>query len=257
MDLGLQGAVALVTGAKGNIGQAICDSFLAEGVQVIATDLAPGTPRDGVEWHAHDVTREEDWQRIIAAIEARHGRLDILVNNAGVAPTDRIDRMPVEDFRRGFDINVTGVFLGTKQASALMGKSGEGRDGGASIINIASGAADRPAAFNACYCATKAAVAMFTRASAVEFSALGMKIRVNSVHPGAVNSDMINSIVGRYTELTGQTADQLMTAMLAGHPMGRLIEPAEVADAVTFLASRASRHTHASGVYVDGGQAHG
>lgn len=256
MDLGLNGAVALVTGAMGNIGHAICESFLREGVHVIATDLTPGQPQDGMTWFAHDVTDEGSWEQIVAAVTAQHGRLDILVNNAGVAPTDRIDRMPVEVFRKAFDINVTGIFLGTKHAAAALSKSGETREGGASIINIASGAADRPAAFNACYCATKAAVSMFTRATAVEFSALGMKIRVNSVHPGAVASDMMDSIIARYSELTGQTEGELQQAIRSVHPMGRLIEPAEVADAVVFLASRASRHTHASGIYVDGGQAH-
>ncbi len=255
MDLGLNGAVALVTGAKGNIGQAICTALRAEGVQVIATDMAVGAPEAGLDWHALDVTNEQDWRRVIDDVRAKYGRLDILVNNAGIAPTDRIDTMPLADFRRAFDINVAGVFLGTQVASALLAESGAKREGGSAIINIASGAADKPAALNACYCATKAAVSMFTRATALEFSTLGMPVRVNAVHPGAVASDMMDSIVARYVELTGRDKDELKAGIGAGHPMGRMVEPAEVADAVVFLASRAARYTHAGALHVDGGQA--
>ncbi|MEO0033428.1 MAG: hypothetical protein RIS94_3186 [Pseudomonadota bacterium] len=256
MDLGLQGTVALVTGARGNIGVATCKALAAEGAHVIASDIGvrEGTV-DGTEWLALDVTSEADWTRVIAAIEARHGRLDILVNNAGIAPTDRIDAMPVEHFRRGFEINVTGVFLGTKAAAALLAKSGASREGGSAIVNLASGAADKPAAFSACYCATKAAVRMFTRATAVEFSALDYPIRVNSVHPGAVESDMLDSIFGRYSELSGMTKDDLAAAVVKGHPMGRLVLPAEVADTIVFVASRAARYTHGDALHVDGGHA--
>ncbi|MCW1384413.1 SDR family oxidoreductase [Novosphingobium sp. KCTC 2891] len=258
MELGLEGTVALVTGARGNIGVATCAALKREGVHVIASDVGvdeAAATDDGLEWRALDVTSEDDWARVIAGIETRHGRLDILVNNAGVAPTDRIDAMPLSQFRRAFDINVAGVFLGTQAASELMAKSGALREGGAAIINIASGAADKPAAFNACYCATKAAVRMFTRATAVEFSALGFPIRVNSVHPGAVESDMLGAIVERYVQLTGSTADDLYAAMLKGHPMGRLVKPDEVADGVVFLASRAARYSHAAALHVDGGNA--
>ncbi|WP_408587215.1 SDR family NAD(P)-dependent oxidoreductase [Novosphingobium sp.] len=258
MDYGLEGTVALVTGARGNIGVATCAALKREGVTVIASDVgvdeAAPSP-DGSEWLSLDVTSTEDWARVIATIEARHGRLDILVNNAGVAPTDRIDQMPVEAFRRAFDINVTGIFLGTQAACALMAKSGALREGGASIINIASGAADKPAPFSAAYCATKAAVRMFTRATAVEFSALGYPVRVNSVHPGAVESDMLGSIVARYSQISNSSTDDLYAAMLKGHPMGRLVKPAEVADGVVFLASRAARYSHGAVLHVDGGHA--
>ena len=167
IDLGLDRAVVLVTGAKGNIGDAICDVFLREGSRVVATDLIEGSAREGLDLLTHDVTVELDWARVVAFIARKYGRLNILVNNAGIAPTERLDRMAADMFRRAFDVNVTGAFLGTKHAAALLAASGEGRVGGSSLINIASRAADRPAAFNACYCATKAAVAMLKRATAV------------------------------------------------------------------------------------------
>lgn len=258
MDYGLEGTVALVTGARGNIGVATCAALKREGVTVIASDVgvdeAAPSP-DGCEWLSLDVTSTDDWARVIATIEARHGRLDILVNNAGIAPMDRIDQMPAEAFRRAFDINVTGVFLGTQAACKLMARSGTLREGGASIINIASGAADKPAPFSAAYCATKAAVRMFTRATAIEFSGLGYPIRVNSVHPGAVESDMIQGILARYSQLTNASVTDLEAAMIEGHPMGRLVKPDEVADGVVFLASRAARFSHAAALHVDGGNA--
>ena len=256
MDLGLNGTVALVTGARGNIGIATCAALRREGVTVIASDVGVAADSsDGMEWLALDVTRSEDWARAVSRIEAAHGRLDILVNNAGVAPTDRIDQMAAEQFTRAFDINVTGVFLGTQAASALMARSGALREGGAAIINLASGAADKPAAFSACYCATKAAVRMFTRATALEFSTLGYPIRVNSVHPGAVESDMLDTIFARYGELTGSSPEELRAGVTKVHPMGRLVKPDEVADAIVWLASGAARYSHAAALHVDGGNA--
>ena len=96
---------------------------------------------------------------------------------------------------------------------------------------------------------------MFTRATAVEFSALGYPIRVNSVHPGAVESDMLDSIFGRYSELTGASKEDVRAAVIKGHPMGRLVRPDEVADGVVFLASTAARFSHAAALHVDGGNA--
>ncbi len=256
MDLGLKDCVALVTGASGNIGAAICDALRQEGVTVVATDLAGriGAQADG--WRALDVTREEDWARLLASVRADYGRLDILVNNAGIAVMDRLEDMPLADWQRTQDVNVASVFLGMKAALPLLRESGGLRAGGASIVNIASGAADRPAAFSAAYCASKAAVAMLTRAAAIECAALGYPVRVNAVHPGAVASEMMDSIYRRYSALTGGTpVEELHAAVLRGHPMGRLVEPDEVADAVVFLASTASRYTHGDRLHVDGGHA--
>ncbi|WP_156679505.1 SDR family NAD(P)-dependent oxidoreductase [Sphingomonas profundi] len=256
MQLGLENAVALVTGASGNIGVATCDALRREGVRVIATDIAGRTGGTADEWRTLDVTRENEWRDLIAGIRADHGRLDILVNNAGIAIMDRLEDMPLADWTRTQDINVAGIFLGLKTAVPLMRESGANRAGGASMINVASGAADKPAAFSAAYCASKAAVAMLTRAAAIEFAALGYPVRVNSVHPGAVESEMIDGIIARYSALTGGTpiAD-LHAAMLKGHPMGRLVLPDDVADTIVFLASTASRYTHGDALHIDGGHA--
>ena len=168
----------------------------------------------------------------------------------------RLEDMTLEDWRRCQTINVDGVFLGLKAATPLLRDSGARRRGGAAVINVASGAADHPAAFSAAYCTSKAAVRMLTRTAAVEFAALGYQIRVNSVHPGAVESAMMDRILRRYSDITGGTpVEDLRQAVIKGHPMGRFVEPEEVADAIVFLASGAARYVHGDALHVDGGHA--
>ena len=257
MDLDLAGTVALVTGAAGNIGVATCKALQREGVTVIASDL--GARPDGIpaaDWLTLDVTSEESWSAAIEQIRARHGRLDILVNNAGIAPMSKLEDMSLADWRRCQSINVDGVFLGMKAALPLLRDSAGKRRSGAAIINLASGAADHPAAYSSAYCTSKAAVRMLTRNAAIEFSALGYKIRVNSVHPGAVESNMMDSILKRYSEITGGTpVEELYQGVLRSHPMGRFVTPDEVADAIVFLASDAARYVHGDALHVDGGHA--
>ncbi len=259
MELDLKGSVAIVTGASGNIGTAICEALGREGVTVVATDILAAPPHPlGSEYRQLDVCSEEAWKTLIAGVRADHGRLDILVNNAGIAPMDKLEDTSLEDWRRCQSINVDGIFLGIKQAVGLMRESGPQRRGGSSIINIASGAADKPAAFSSAYCTSKAAVRMLTRNAAVEFGKLGYPVRVNSVHPGVVRSKMFDAIVERYSEITGGVpVDELHAAIRASHPMGRYVEPEEVADTVVFLASGAARFVHGDALHIDGGYAAG
>lgn len=257
MELDLNGSVALVTGATGNIGVEICKALAREGVTVIATDILPAAPASvGAEYRQLDVTSEAAWEALIAGVRADHGRLDILVNNAGIAPVDRLQDMSLDNWRRCLNVNVDGIFLGLKHAIDLMSETGPRRRGGASIINLASGAADKPAAFSGAYCTSKAAVRMLTRCAAVEFGKLGYPVRVNSVHPGVVRSEMFDAIIERYSELTGGTplAD-LNAAIVSTHPLGRYVEPDEVADVVVFLASSAARYVHGDALHIDGGHA--
>ena len=122
------------------------------------------------------------------------------------------------------------------------------------FVNIASAAADRGTAMSGAYCTSKAAVAMLSRVGAVEFPTQGYAVRVNSVHPGAVKSDMIDGILDRYSAMTGGTSKaDLEKAITANMPMGRLVEPSEVADVVAFLASEDARFVHGTAVNVDGG----
>ncbi|MFD2138428.1 SDR family NAD(P)-dependent oxidoreductase [Novosphingobium resinovorum] len=251
----LDGAIALVTGANGDIGSAVCTLLEARGATVLRSDLrAPEGAADG--FLPLDVTSEGSWTQTLAAIESRHGALDILVNNAGIAPMERIDAMTLEDWRRCQQVNVEGVFLGLKLASALLARSGGRREGGAAIVNLCSGASDRPSAFSAAYCVSKAAARMLTRVAAVEFAALKHPIRVNSVHPGVVESAMMDDILATYSRITGGTpVETLRAGVAASNPLGRFVEPVEVAEAVAFLASPAARYIHGDAIHVDGGYA--
>lgn len=257
MEMDLKDTVALVTGATGNIGVAICEALGREGVTVIATDIMDKPPVPvGAAYRKLDVGSEQDWQETIAKVRSDHGRLDILVNNAGIALMDRLQDTTLDNWRRSQTVNVEGVFLGLKHAADLMCESGSLRRGGASIVNLASGAADKPASFSAAYCSSKAAVRMLTRVAAVEFAQLGYPIRVNSVHPGVVRSKMFDAIVERYSVLSGGTpVEDLHAAIRAGHPMGRYVEPDEVADIVVHLASSAARFVHGDAAHIDGGYA--
>src|SRR5690606_23890890 len=120
----LKDAIALVTGASGNIGAAICTRLADAGARVIATDLETRIPaKSPHDWHPLDVTSERQWTDLVRMIRDRHGRLDILVNNAGIAPVERFEEMSMDAWRRCMAINVEGVFLGMKAATALLAES--------------------------------------------------------------------------------------------------------------------------------------
>lgn len=242
----LSGRVALVTGAAGNIGRAVCEALMEAGATVHATDIRADAGHGIVPL---DVTSEDAWAAAIAEVEAGSGRLDILVNNAGVAPMAHVAETTLDDWQRCFRINVESALIGMKAALPLLRASGHG-----SIVNLASAAANKPSPMAAAYCSSKAALVMLSRTAAVEFGRLGYGVRVNTVNPGAVESDMINGIVTRYSAiLGGESEDNLKQAMRADVPLGRLATPADVADAVLWLASDASRFVHGTELHVDGG----
>lgn len=245
----LAGLVALVTGAAGNIGAAICKALARDGALVCATDVDAAHAIAAL-----DVTDERAWHAVVREVTEMHGRLDILVNNAGIAPVARIIDTDLALWRRCQSINVEGPLLGLRAALPLLIESGARRTGGASVVNIASAAANRANAMTAAYCTSKAALVMLSKVAAVEFAGLGHPIRVNTVNPGAVESDMIEGIVENYASILGDvpTAD-LRTAMRRDVPMGRIARPDDIADAVAWLASDASRFVTGTELHVDGG----
>ncbi len=254
--LALENSVALVTGAGGGIGSAICVALADAGATVVATDL-PQTPvaqRPSADWIDLDVTSPENWDHTIRAVKERHGRLDILVNNAGIDIIEKFEDMTLESWRKTQAVNVDGVFLGIQKALPLLRESGPNRRGGASIVNMSSIAGLVGADFNAAYCASKGAVRLMTKALALEFSALGYKIRVNSVHPGGVNTSMVSSIFQSYVDLgvidSAKTAYDLSSA---AHALGRMAEPSEIAAGVRFLASDEASYMHGAELILDGG----
>jgi NAD(P)-dependent dehydrogenase (short-subunit alcohol dehydrogenase family) len=247
-SFGLDGDVVLLTGAAGGIGRAIAAGLQEAGAIVVATDL-----RASADVLAHDVTSAADWARIAGDIRARHGKLCCLVNNAGYALTASIEDTTIEAWRRVQAINVESMLLGLHATVGLLREGAKGRRGGASVVNLSSVGGLRGAPFNAAYCASKAAVLLLSKSAAAEYAALHYDIRVNSVHPGGVETQMMRDIMERYVEMGGAGAEQVRAGTEARHPLGRLAQPDEMAGGVVYLCSPASSYVTGSELIIDGG----
>lgn len=259
MIASLDGRVALVTGCTGGIGSEISRVLAEVGATVIGADLAPeaadwtaGLP--GSVYHPLDVTEEADWQRVIAAIERDQGRLDILVHVAGIVVVEKMENTSIEQWRKQMAVNADGPFLGTKAAVHLLRRTGEGLPHGASVIVISSVAGFIGSVLHVGYCTSKGAARLFSKAAAIEFSALGYKIRVNSVHPSGVKTGMVDHILQRFVDNGFANSVEEMAQNLApAHPIGRMADPIDIARTVRFLASDESGYMHGSELVVDGG----
>lgn len=251
----LHGAVALVTGAGGEIGRAICAALAAGGARVVGTDLGAAPSEVPVEtWLPHDVTSPADWTRTIETIRGQFGRLDCVINSAGICPLERLAEISLEGWRRVASVNVESILLSLQAALPLLRASGQDRAGGASVVNLASAAGLKGVAFAAAYCASKGAVTLLTKAAAKEFAALGYPIRVNSVHPGSVESPMMDVNLRRFVELGAAPSLEAAQAAAAGaNPLGRLARAEEIAGAVAFLCSPAASYMTGAALVVDGG----
>lgn len=256
MTIALDNVVALVTGANGGIGRAICAAMKAAHATVIATDMGTA-PADGLACDAyfrHDVTSETDWRKLADYISANHGRLDALVNNAGISIVTKIEDTPLSEWHRVNAVNVDSAIIGTQVLLDLLKEGGKARAGGASIINFSSVGGLRGAAFNAAYCTSKAAIKMLTKCMGAEFAALGYNIRANSVHPGGIETPMLFGIIDRYVELGAVPSREASIAGIsARHPIGRMGRPDELGGIVVYLASDASSFATCDEFAIDGG----
>jgi len=255
MTIALPDVVAVVTGAAGGIGREIVKAMKAAGAIVIATDLAESAEIDGADHYLkHDVTSAEDWQAVAGYVKAAHGRLDALVNNAGFSIVTRFEDTPLEDFHKVNAINVDSAIVGTQIMLDLLKEGGKARRTGASIVNFSSVGGINGAAFNSAYCASKAAIKMLSQCLGAEFAALGYNIRVNSVHPGGIETPMLMSIMQRYVDLgAAPSVDAAVQGMNIAHPIGRLGKPEEMAGGVVFLVSEASSFMTCDQLVMDGG----
>lgn len=248
----LDGTVALVTGAGGGIGGATVAALRAAGAEVIATDLA--TPTCGDLNLAQDVTDEGGWLALADMIEGRWGRLDALVNNAGIATVSPIADTDLALWRRQMAVNVDSMLLSHKAMLPLLRTSGETRAGGASVVNLSSVGGLGGSPFMAAYCTSKGAVRLFTKSAALEFAALKYNIRVNSVHPGGIETPMMEEIIASYVRLgAAPDAATARAGVDAQHPLGRWGRPEEIAGGIVFLCSPAASFMTGSELVIDGG----
>lgn len=255
MTIALNNVVAVVTGAAGGIGRELVKALKAANATVIATDLAPEAQIEGADHYLkHDVTNEADWQAVAALVQDKYGRLDALVNNAGYSIVTKFEETPLADFHRVNAINVDSIIIGTQVLLPLLKEGGKARTGGASVVNFSSVGGLRGAAFNAAYCTSKAAVKMLSKCLGAEFAALGYNIRVNSVHPGGVDTGMLNSIMDRYVELGAVPSREVaMQGIVANHPIGRMGRPEEMGGGVVYLCSDAASFVTCAEFLMDGG----
>ncbi len=241
----LAGKVALITGGAGGQGAAEARRFVQEGAQVIIADivddacaeLAESLGAAALAVHL-DVVSEEQWEAVIKQTLAHFGRLDILVNNAGIVRIGLLEHMSLEDFKLVTEVNQTGVFLGMRAAVPAMRAAG-----GGSIINISSTGGLEGVEGVIGYVGSKWAVRGMTKSAAMELGRYG--IRVNSVHPGGVDTPMING-----PEFDGVDKD----AAYASLPISRVGQPEEIANLVLFLASDESSYSTGAEFTADGGR---
>ncbi len=244
----LEDKVAFISGGARGIGAAMAKLFAREGAKVVIGDVLEEEGRQteteinetGGEclFLRLDVTSEAEWQQSVASTVARFGKLDVLVNNAGIGGTGTVEDTTVEEWDRVMEVNAKGMFLGTKAAIPEMR-----RFGGGSIINTSSqvGLVGTDTA-SPQYQASKGAVRLFTKATAIQYAGEG--IRANSVHPGPVLTPMLEPGIGD---------PEMHQLLLSRIPLGHYGEPENVAFGVLFLASDESCFMTGSELVIDGG----
>lgn len=242
----VQGKVALLTGAARGLGAAEARLLAQEGAKVCLADvlvtegkaLAESLQREGCDafFEKLDVTDPDEWQRVVQAVMDRYGQIDILVNNAGILFTEGIEDTTLEIWNRVIAVNQTGPLLGMKTVLPYMKQQGSG-----SIINISSIYGLIGSGGSAAYQATKGAVRLLTKTAAVEYAPYS--IRINSVHPGVIDTPMIAA------QKESGTVEQI-NALTA---LPRLGKPEDIAFGVLYLAADESSFVTGSELVIDGG----
>jgi len=248
----VDGKVALVTGGASGLGAESARRLAREGARVVLTDIAAEAGQALADEIAaaggagaflqQDVTDEARWSEVVETVMGRFGRLDVLVNSAGVGSGGQpILQATLEGWRRITSINLDGTFLGVKAVAPAMVAAGRG-----SIINLSSILGKVGLAGASAYCASKGGVALLTKAVALELAPLG--VRVNSVHPGFIETPMVLNALR-----DSENENAMRDLIISRHAIGRLGVPREIADAIIFLASDESSFMTGSELVVDGG----
>ena len=252
----VEGKVAVVTGGRQGLGKASAILLAHEGAKVVITDRKADGAEDVLEeiqkgggeaiFIQQDVSKEEDWQRVIEETVDRFGKVDVLVSNAGVGVGKNIEDITLEDWRWVMSVNLDGVFLGTKYAVEAMKKSG-----GGSIINMSSIEGMVGDSRMVAYDSSKGGLRTLTKSAALHCAKRGYNIRINSVHPGFIDTDMVRGFLK--AQAKNGDVDAARKALESLHPVGHLGEPDDVAYAVLYLASDESKFATGSELVIDGG----
>jgi NAD(P)-dependent dehydrogenase (short-subunit alcohol dehydrogenase family) len=258
----LKDKVALITGAGRGLGATIAETLGAAGAKVMVTDIDEATARAQAEkmqqagmnaaFGQQDVTDESQWEATVAKTVSELGGLDVLVNNAGVETMAFFENCELADFQNIQNINVTGSFLGIKHCIRAMKPGGPAGQGG-SIINLSSVAGKGGYPGLGAYCTSKGAARLMSRAAAKECAVLGYGIRVNSIHPAIIRTEMGNNVIKGWARLGLAESEAEAEALFEQvQPLG-YGEPQDIGNMILFLASSASKWVTGSEFLIDGG----
>jgi NAD(P)-dependent dehydrogenase (short-subunit alcohol dehydrogenase family) len=260
----LDGKTALLSGAARGIGGETAKLMAQAGAKIVIGDLLDDRGRQtvaeieaagGSARYVHlDVTSESDWTGAIETATSQFGKLDILVNNAGVFTGKGIEEVTMDDWNRLVAVNMTGVFLGTRMAIPALREAAKSSEHGSAIVNLASIAGIVGSQMDPLYSMTKGGVTLFTKSAALEFGRKGYRIRVNSIHPGVIQTDMGERVFqARARRVGSNDTAPVRQAVTDTVPWGRLGVPMDIAKGIVFLASDDAGYMNGAGLIVDGG----
>jgi NAD(P)-dependent dehydrogenase (short-subunit alcohol dehydrogenase family) len=251
----LEGKIALITGAASGIGKATAERFAREGAKVALTDIDPDKGETLAEeliksgheafYQNLDVVNPEEWRTVVESVINRWDRLDILVNSAGIGRAKGLLEMSYDFWRQTISINLDGTFLGTQAAVDSMKDTG-----GGAIVNISSVLGFVGMSNISAYAASKGGVRLFTKAAAIECANKRYTVRVNSVHPGYIETPMV---MRRFDKIAEAEREAEETRLKESHPLGRLGKPEEIASMILYLASDEAAFVTGAEFVADGG----
>jgi len=260
----LDGKVALISGAARGIGGETARLMAQAGAKVVIGDVLDERGRQTIsaidaaggqaEYVHLDVTKEAHWAAAVELAVSRFGKLDILVNNAGVFIGKGIEEISLAEWEKLVAVNMTGVFLGTRLAVQALRDAAKSSEHGSAIVNLASIAGIVGSQLDPLYSMTKGGVTLFTKSAALEFGRKGYRIRVNSIHPGVIQTDMgAQTFVSRAQRSGTNDTAAVQQGVTDSVPWGRLGVPMDIAKGIVFLASDDAGYMNGAGLVVDGG----
>ncbi len=260
----LDDKVALISGAARGIGGETAQLMAKAGARMVVADVLDDRGREtvaaitaagGQAVYTHlDVTSEGEWTAAVHLAVSKFGKLDILVNNAGVFIGKGIEEISLDEWNKLVAVNMTGVFLGTKLAAPALRDAASTSEHGSAIVNLASIAGIVGSQLDPLYSMTKGGVTLFTKSAALKFARKGYRIRVNSIHPGVIQTDMgEQTFVARAQRSGSNDTARIRQTVTDTVPWGRLGVAMDIAKGIVFLASDDAGYMNGAGLVVDGG----